>query len=223
MFHTAPYHKPATVEVALPTAENKLASLSHMTINSRKIRSENEFMALLGQELDGEYSQHIYEGEWFVHEGDLVVERYEAEVNLLVTGNLTVKESLMEIKSSLVVSGKTELNSLFLGGGGNHALFLDGVEFTTALVSYITGPFKVLNHPIGPFLYNHSDSTYISNPKGVECLVDFALGESHGDVHRLLAAEYIDVLSDGDYSIPVDKLREDLRAGKCIFRDVTAS
>ena len=190
-----------------------------------KIESLDAFEALVkdiddDETLEGLYFAYNNFTDWYLHEGDLELDNFDEKVNLVVTGNLTVKEPFMEIETKLIVLGKTTANAIHLYA--SNIFLLGGVEFNLALISYIVGPYKIINNPNGPFLYNSSDSTIVNNPEKVKCYVDHVYSQSHGDELQMLKAKYIDrdeSDEEDEYSINLDYIMEDIKLGKNIFND----
>lgn len=196
-----------------------------------KIHSLDEFKALIKDIEDGETREGMRDAynaynDWYLHDGDLELDNFDEKVNLVVTGNLTIKEPLVAIETELIVLGKTRVNAMYLGEGDD-VFLLGGVDFNVALISAMPGPYKIINNPNGPFLYSDSDSTIVNNPEKVKCYADYVYGESHGDILAMLKEKYIDKdepygdeeIDEDDYYINVSLIAEDIRLGENIFND----
>ena len=196
-----------------------------------KIHTHDEFKGLVKDIGDSEtlegmlYAYNAY-NDWYLYDGDLELEKFDEKVNLVVTGNLTVKEPLVEITTELIVFGKTIVNAMYLDEG-NDVFLLGGVEFNVALLSAMPGPYRVINNPKGPFLYSDSDSTIVNNPEKVKCYADYVYGESHGDILTILKEKYIDrdepyegeEVEEDDYHINSGQIAEDIKLGENIFNN----
>jgi len=196
-----------------------------------KIHTLDEFKSLVkdvddSETLEGMFDAYNAYNEWYLYDGDLELEKFDEKVNLVVTGNLTVKEPLVEITTELIVFGKTIVNAMYLDEG-NNVFFLEGVDFNVALLSTMPGPYRVINNPRGPFLYSDSDSTIVNNPEKVKCYADYVYGKSHGDILSMLKEKYInrdepyegEEIEEDDYYIDAAQIAEDIRLSENIFNN----
>ncbi len=172
----------------------------------------------LGKHANKEYADILgYYNDWYLHEGDLTIEKFDLKVNLIVTGNLTIKEPVVEVPHELIVLGKTQLNTLYLNEP-NDVLFLGGIEFKDCLFIMDSGPYQIFNHPKGPLIFSWSESIEVNSLEQVECCPASELGEK-GDVSELLLeAFYSKNKEDGIYELKLELILETLRAGKSIFK-----
>lgn len=183
----------------------------YLKANKEKVRT------LMADHLDEEYSLILNDwNNWYYHEGDLELEKFDLKVNFIVTGNLTIRENLVEIDRELIVLGKTNLNALYLDED-NNVLFLGGIEFKTGVFILSSGAFQVLKQPKGPFLYTYSESNDIENINNVNCFIDAAMGEAQGACHELLSEKFIEEGTDV-YDLDMDTIVEALRNGENIFK-----
>jgi len=199
-------------------------------VNYKKIKSQKELKELLEKSYNNKVPYEIYEAteyanvEWSVHEGDLELDSYsKVQDDLIVCGDLIIKEPLAEITSELIVCGTTKCNAMLLDEG-NDVFLLGGVQFNVALISCLGGPFRIINNPQGAFMYNDADSVEINNTQKVSCYIDHVYAEGHGDAQNILKDKYFsydDPDDLEDYFLDNDALISDLRVGESIFKDST--
>jgi len=156
---------------------------------------------------------------WYLHEGDLELDVYDLKVNFIVTGNLTIKEPLVEIEHELIVLGKTKLNALFLEND-NNVCFLNGIDFNVGVfILYSDAGCRIFNKPKGPLLFVCSESHDIINHNEVQCFIDIEYNrESHGNINDLLLDKFIEKNENQVLDEHFDELIEAIRKRKNIFK-----
>ena len=183
-----------------------------------KISTYKEFKELIRGYVNINLDENKFYGEWYVHKGDLKLDKFDEKVSLIVTGNLTVKEPLVEITTGLIVCGKTVVNAMYLEET-NSIFLLGGVEFDVALISVLTDSYREIYHPKGPFLYNDSESAEIIGAEEVECYFNNAFGEFSCNIEETLKEKYIDRDNDEpSMGVDIDLIVEDIKLGKNIFK-----
>lgn len=153
--------------------------------------------------------------EWELHEGDLELDVFDVECPLIVSGDLTVREPLVEVDVPLIVLGKSRVRSLSLGGD-NGAYLMGGVEFEQALLSLHSECGQFVKRPAGPLIFTACEATEITETSGVTCLFEEAIGNTPGDLAATVKAEYL-VTEDGYTTIDWDKVVNVLRRGGSIL------
>jgi len=165
-----------------------------------------------------EYIEVIdYFSSWYVHEGDLILEKYDIKVNLIVTGNLTIREPVAEIRNELIVLGNTKVNVLYLLEEGNNTLFLGGVEFKVAIFVIYSGAYQVLNNPRGPLIYAGSETVFIDTTEQVQCTYAPDQG-FEDDCSEILLPKFLIKYEDGFSEINIEAVVEAIRTGENIFK-----
>ena len=122
----------------------------------------------------------------------------------------------VEIEHELIVLGKTSLSSLHLDED-NDVLFLGGIEFKVGIFILSSGAFQVLEQPKGPIFCTHSESNIIENRTDIQCFVDFAMGETHGNFQDLLLRKFIGE-DDDIYDLDIELIIEAIRTEENIFK-----
>ena len=179
----------------------------------------------LFKNIDTEYKDYIHNwNKWYIHEGDLELDNYEVKVNLIVTGNLTIKAPLVEIIHPLVVLGKTFLNALYLEED-NDVVFIGGINFNLAVFIDSSGAFQAFNKAEGVFFYTNSESYEIDDFDNISYVLDIPMGEYKGDLQYLLLGKFIEERDDEDTygldGLDIHPLIEAIRNGEHIFRKKT--
>jgi len=155
---------------------------------------------------------------WYVHDGDLDLEKCDLTVNLIVTGDLTIKEPVAELRNNLIVLGKTSVNALYLEDESVNVLFLGGIDFKVAVfIIYCSGPYQVLNKPRGPLIYGASETLFVDSSEHVQCLYAPDAG-FEDDYSECLAVKLIEKDQDGFEDLRLESILAAIRAGETIFK-----
>jgi len=179
-----------------------------------KIESKEKLEKICANHIGKEYLDILNRyNAWYVHEGDLELDTYDLKVNLIVTGNLTIKEPLTKIREELIVLGNTKVNTLVLEDE-NDVLFLGGIEFKIGLFIFSTGPYQVINNPKGPLFFSCSESFEIYNTKAVQCVIDIQSDFFQGDINNLLLDEFIEEAKE----VKFEQIIIAIKAGENIFK-----
>lgn len=171
---------------------------------------------ILGNHSDREYAEILdHYNNWYLHTGDLVLDSYEVKVNLIVTGNLKIKEPVTEVLHELIVLGNTSLNTLFLEET-NDVLFLGGIEFTVGLFIMDSGAYQIFNSPKGPIIFAQSETIEVENTQNILCLYAPEL-DKNGDYSEIILDEFCGKEEGNEY-LEIELIIETLRAERPIFK-----
>ncbi len=152
--------------------------------------------------------------DWYLYEGDLEVHKLRPEYNLIVTGNLTVKEPMLRLEAGIMVLGETRANAIYIEEGSD-VFLLGGTLFNTALLIPYSGAQIVVNRPKGPLLYNGcNEYDVVENIEDVKCYVEVAK-PIPDCLTRLVLKEYID--EDEYEPFECDAFAIDIEIGKMVF------
>jgi len=198
------------VEIAETSRRNPEAVTRFTAIHDRQV-----LKGILEPVIGSEYTSYVLGDEWEMHEGDLQLETFDIKTNLIVTGDLSVDEPLVEIECSLVVFGTTTVRSLLLGE--DNVFLMGGVQFAQALLSHHSGPTKVINRPVGPLLYSGCETTETYETSGVTCLFEDAIGNTPGDLQATVHPDYLLEHDDGQTTIDWDRTVSALESGSSIL------
>lgn len=160
--------------------------------------------------------------DWYLYEGDLEVHKLRPEYNLIVTGNLTVKEPMLRLEAGIMVLGETRANAIYIEEGPD-VFLLGGALFNTALLIPHSGAQIVVNRPKGPLLYNGcNEYDVLENIEGVKCYIEIA--EPLPDCAReLVKDKYIEQYEDEYDDLLLDEFETDIEIGKMVFNSTEYS
>lgn len=179
---------------------------------------DKKTLTKLFENFNHEFSDYIHNWQWYLHEGDLVLEKYDLKVNLIVTGNLTIKEPLPMIGHELVVFGKTNLNALHIDES-NNVLFINGIEFKVGIfiAPWSSGAYQLLNKPKGPLIYSLSETTEVDDMEHVQYYQD-ANTEGTSNLQSLVRKNFLEKNEDDEYVLDFDQSIATVKTGDSIIK-----
>ena len=158
--------------------------------------------------------------DWYIHEGDLELDDFNFKSHIIITGDLSIHEPLVNIvDTSLIVLGKTTVNALSILNEGNDVYLLGGVDFNIAIFIHSSGSQIELRNLFGPLVNIFSETVNIEGKNKVKSYNYPGLDQSDENIQQLLKEKYFSKNEDNEIELDDYAVMRDIKLGAEIFNN----